>query len=194
MKLFIPLVVMFFNTQAGAKSFSMLGAMDMNGTGNGITPMPQIRVGGPFRQEISFASSLAPGSVLVRTHERKLYFIEADGKAIQYTVAVGREGFAWHGINQVTRKKEWPDWTPPPQMVSREAAAGHIIPTFVKGGTGNPLGARALYIGDTDYRIHGTDKPDTIGYASSSGCIRMRNEDVIELYNLVQIGAKVVVE
>jgi len=194
MKVPVIIIATLLATQAEAKNFSMLGAMDADGTVSSVTSVPQTRVTGPFREEISFASSLPPGSVLVRTHERKLYFIKADGMAIAYTVAVGREGFAWHGTNSITRKKEWPDWTAPPQMVAREEAHGHIIPVFIRGGERNPLGARALYIGDTDYRIHGTDQPGMIGYASSSGCIRMRNEDVIELYGLVQIGAKVVVE
>ena len=147
-----------------------------------------------MRSEIDFPSKLPPGSILVRTSERKLYFIEEGGKAISYTVAVGREGFAWKGTNTISRKAEWPDWTTPPDMVAREAAHGHVIPAFVKGGAGNPLGARALYIGNTDYRIHGTDQAWSIGSASSSGCIRMRNDDVIELYGLIKTGAKVVVE
>jgi len=107
---------------------------------------------------------------------------------------VGREGYEWSGENRVTRKAEWPDWRPPPQMITREAENGHLIPAFVKGGPGNPLGARAIYIGDTEYRIHGTDKPWSIGQASSSGCIRMLNDNVTELFDLVQVGARVVVQ
>lgn len=182
-----------------AGSVSVLGAVDLstlqaNAPPNHIVFDRSVPPTGPTRSEIDFATSLAPGSILVRTGERKLYFILPQGRAIAYMVAVGREGFAWHGTNQITRKAEWPDWRPPPQMIEREAQAGHFIPALVKGGPGNPLGARALYLGDTDYRIHGTDKPWSIGQASSSGCIRMLNEHVSELYGLVKIGATVVVE
>jgi len=149
---------------------------------------------GPIRQEIDFTSSLPPGSVLVRTRERKLYFIEEQGRAIVWAVAVGRDGFAWSGRSAITRKSEWPDWRPPPEMIAREALQGHIIPNLVKAGPSNPLGAAAIYLGDSEYRIHGTDKPWSIGQAASSGCIRMLNESVTELYGLVRIGATVVVE
>ena len=146
------------------------------------------------RQEISFVSPLPSGSILVKTKLRKLYFIESTDRAIEFAVSVGREGFSWSGRNIITRKAEWPDWRPPPAMIEREASLGHIIPERVKGGPSNPLGARALYIGTSEYRIHGTDKPWSIGHASSSGCIRMMNQDVIELYGLAKIGATVVVE
>jgi lipoprotein-anchoring transpeptidase ErfK/SrfK len=149
---------------------------------------------GPTREEIEFQSSLPPGSVLVKTAERRLYFIEAAGRALAFRVGVGREGFEWSGSNIVTRKAEWPDWRPPSSMIAREAENGHFIPAFVKGGPGNPLGSRAIYIGETQYRIHGTDKPWSIGQASSSGCIRMLNDDVAALYDMVQVGARVVVE
>jgi lipoprotein-anchoring transpeptidase ErfK/SrfK len=184
-------------TQAAAKQFSIVGAVEVSG---GLALPRQVAVNphpiapGQARALVDFSTSLSPGSIMVRTAERKLYFILPSGKAIAYVVAVGREGFAWSGTNAISRKAEWPDWRPPPQMVSREADAGHIIPAVVKGGPGNPLGARALYLGDSDYRIHGTDKPWSIGQASSSGCIRMLNENVTELYDLVKIGAKVVVE
>jgi lipoprotein-anchoring transpeptidase ErfK/SrfK len=183
--------------QAAAKQFSIVGAVEVSA---GSTLPRQVAVNlhpvtpGQARALVDFSTSLSPGSIVVRTAERKLYFILPGGKAIAYVVAVGREGFAWLGTNTISRKAEWPDWRPPPQMVSREADAGHIIPAVVKGGPRNPLGARALYLGDSDYRIHGTDKPWSIGQASSSGCIRMLNENVTELYDLVKIGAKVVVE
>jgi lipoprotein-anchoring transpeptidase ErfK/SrfK len=138
--------------------------------------------------------SLEPGSILVSTGERKLYFILAGGKAEMYPVGVGREGFSWSGQNVITNKAEWPDWRPPAAMKKREAQRGRILPNLVKGGPQSPLGARALYIGDTEYRIHGTSQPWTIGRAVSSGCIRMLNEHVIALYQKVGIGAKVVVE
>jgi lipoprotein-anchoring transpeptidase ErfK/SrfK len=146
------------------------------------------------RHEISFDSTLPVGTILVKTKLRKLYFIESGGMAIEYAVSVGRGGFSWAGSNTITRKAEWPIWRAPPEMIEREAEHGHLIPSFVKGGPGNPLGARALYIGTTDYRIHGTDQPWSIGHATSSGCIRMMNDDVIELYGLAPIGTPVVVE
>jgi lipoprotein-anchoring transpeptidase ErfK/SrfK len=151
-------------------------------------------VSGPNRAFINFQTALAPGSILVRTAERKLYFILPDGQAIMYRVGVGREGFSWSGQNQISRKAVWPSWTPPKVMIKREAARGHIIPEFMAGGANNPLGARALYIGGTDFRIHGTTQPWSIGHAVSSGCIRMLNEHVIDLYDRAQVGAKIVVE
>jgi lipoprotein-anchoring transpeptidase ErfK/SrfK len=155
---------------------------------------PSPATGTRTHQLIDFTSTLAPGSLLVRTAERKLYFIMPDGKAIMYYVGVGREGFAWSGHAKITRKAEWPDWRPPAKMIAREANRGHIIPVFMKGGPQNPLGARALYIGDTEYRIHGTTQPWSIGKAVSSGCIRMMNAEVIDLFDRVVIGADVVVE
>jgi lipoprotein-anchoring transpeptidase ErfK/SrfK len=151
-------------------------------------------VSGPNRATIDFQSSLAPGSILVRTGERKLYYILPGGQAIMYRVGVGREGFSWQGTNRISRKAEWPDWRPPSVMITREAERGHIIPAFMPGGPQNPLGARALYIGGTEFRIHGTTQPWSIGHAVSSGCIRMLNEHVIDLFNRVDVGAQVVVE
>ncbi len=148
----------------------------------------------PSRTIIDFPSSLMPGSILVRTSERKLYFILPDGKAMIYRVGVGREGFTWRGTNVISRKAQWPTWRPPKVMIAREAEHGHIIPDFMAGGPDNPLGARALYIGSTDFRIHGTTQPWSIGHAVSSGCIRMLNDDVIDLYDRVALGAQVVVE
>ena len=184
-----------FPQLALAKSFSISGAMQVGGDDPSPTiaadqdVTPQIT-----RHEISFSSDLPVGSILVKTKLRKLYFIEPGGMAIEYAVSVGRGGFSWVGRNSISRKAEWPTWRAPPEMIEREAEHGHLIPSFVKGGPGNPLGARALYIGTTDYRIHGTDQPWSIGHANSSGCIRMMNDDVIELFGLVQIGATVVVE
>ncbi len=151
-------------------------------------------VSGPDRAIINFDTTLTPGSILVRTAERKLYFILPNGQAIMYRVGVGREGFSWSGRNEISRKAVWPKWTPPKVMIKREAERGHIIPEFMEGGANNPLGARALYIGGTDFRIHGTTQPWSIGHAVSSGCIRMLNEHVIDLYDRVKLGAKVVVE
>ncbi len=146
------------------------------------------------RRTVDFRSGLEPGSIIVRTHERKLYYVLNDSQAIQYPVGVGREGFEWSGRNHITRKASWPDWRPPKVMIAREAARGRNIPEFMPGGPKNPLGARALYIGDTEFRIHGTSQPWSIGRAMSSGCIRMMNDQVIDLYNRVSIGATVVVE
>ncbi len=148
-----------------------------------------------FRHKtVDFTSELSPGSVMVRTDERRIYYVLPGNRAVMYQVGVGREGFTWSGTNQVTRKAEWPDWRPPREMIEREANRGRNIPEFVIGGPRNPLGARAIYIGDTEYRIHGTSEPWTIGQAVSSGCIRMVNEEVIDLYNRVEVGAVVVVE
>ena len=136
----------------------------------------------------------APGSVIVRTSERALYYVLGDGEAIRYSVGVGKEGMQWSGVNKVSRKQEWPSWTPPKVMIEREAAKGHYIPDFMEGGPGNPLGARAMYLGGTMFRIHGTNNEASIGGAVSSGCIRMMNADVIDLYERVKIGATVYVQ
>jgi lipoprotein-anchoring transpeptidase ErfK/SrfK len=143
---------------------------------------------------VPFSRNLAIGDILVDTQARYLYLVTAERQALRYPVGVGREGYDWRGTNRVTSKKEWPDWRPPSAMIEREAARGNIIADFVKGGPGNPLGARALYIGTTEYRIHGTTQPNSIGRAVSSGCIRMLNAHVVDLYNRVKIGARVIVE
>jgi lipoprotein-anchoring transpeptidase ErfK/SrfK len=145
-------------------------------------------------QVVPFTRNLAPGSILVKTAERKLYFVLPDGKAVVYPVGVGREGFTWSGRNTISRKATWPDWRPPPVMVEREAKKGRFLPAMMKGGPKNPLGARALYIGSTEFRIHGTTQPWSIGRAVSSGCIRMLNAHVIDLFDRVRVGATVVVE
>jgi lipoprotein-anchoring transpeptidase ErfK/SrfK len=146
------------------------------------------------KQIVAFQRDLAPGSILIKTRERKLYLVLPNGQALQYPVGVGRQGFTWSGRNRVSRKAEWPDWRPPQVMIRREAKKGHYLPDMMEGGPDNPLGARALYIGSTEYRIHGTTQPWSIGRAVSSGCIRMLNEHVIDLYDRVTIGATVVVE
>jgi lipoprotein-anchoring transpeptidase ErfK/SrfK len=134
------------------------------------------------------------GTVLISTSARRLRLILGGGKALQYAVGVGREGFSWSGRDRISEKKEWPDWRPPAEMIEREASKGRILPAKVEGGPENPLGARALYIGSTLYRIHGTNQPWTIGEANSSGCIRLTNDDVIDLYQRVAVGAQVVVQ
>jgi lipoprotein-anchoring transpeptidase ErfK/SrfK len=133
------------------------------------------------------------GSLIVKTPERALYFVSAKGEAIRYAVGVGREGMQWSGNSSIVSKQVWPNWTPPQVMIEREAAKGHIIPPFMEGGPGNPLGARALYIGGRMYRVHGTNNEASIGGAVSSGCIRMMNADVIDLYDRVKVGAKIYV-
>ena len=133
------------------------------------------------------------GSLIVKTPERALYYVSSKGEAIRYAVGVGREGMQWSGNSSIVAKAEWPSWTPPQVMIEREALKGHIIPPFMEGGPGNPLGARAMYIGGRMYRVHGTNNESSIGGAVSSGCIRMMNADVIDLYNRVKVGAKIYV-
>ena len=145
------------------------------------------------RQDVKYDGQYGANTIVVDTGERRLYFIYEKGRALKYGIGVGREGFQWAGTNAISRKAEWPGWTPPPEMIERERAKGRILPAYMEGGIGNPLGARALYIGSTMYRIHGSNEPWTIGQAVSSGCIRMTNEDVTDLYERVKVGTKVVV-
>lgn len=148
------------------------------------------RGGSPIRKEIvEYETSQTPGTIVIETGERRLYLVLEDGKAMRYGVGVGREGFTWSGTYRITRKAEWPGWTPPAQMRKRVPD----LPAYMPGGPDNPLGARALYIGSTLYRVHGTSQPWTIGQAVSSGCIRLTNEDVTDLYERVQVGARIVV-
>jgi lipoprotein-anchoring transpeptidase ErfK/SrfK len=141
------------------------------------------------REEVAYTGRYAPGTIVVDTNEKRLYFVLPNGRAMKYGVGVGRPGFAWAGQKNITRKAEWPGWTPPPQMLKRRPD----LPRHMPGGEGNPLGARALYLGSSLYRIHGSNEPETIGQAVSSGCIRMLNEDVVDLYERVKIGTRVVV-
>ncbi len=141
------------------------------------------------RQMVYYRTTEAPGTVIVQTSERFLYVVQGNGRAIRYGIGVGRDGFQWQGLLKISRKAEWPDWTPPPEMIERQP----YLPRFMAGGPGNPLGARALYLGATVYRIHGTNRPDTIGTAVSSGCFRLVNADVADLYDRVPVGTKVVV-
>jgi len=141
------------------------------------------------RTVVSYTGSHAPGTIIIDTRERRLYLVQGNGTALRYGIGVGRDGFRWGGTHRVTAKKEWPDWTPPKQMLRRRPD----LPRHMKGGIDNPLGARALYLGSTLYRIHGSNEPETIGQAVSSGCFRMTNEDVVDLYNRVPVGALVIV-
>ncbi len=144
-------------------------------------------------QTVRYDTSQPVGTIMIDTNSRFLYLVTGNGKARRYGVGVGKEGFEWSGTERVSRKAEWPSWRPPAEMIAREREKGRELPAFMEGGPANPLGARAIYLGDTLYRIHGTNQPWTIGQAVSSGCIRMRNEDVMDLYERVKNGAKVIV-
>ena len=141
------------------------------------------------RQVVDYRTHEAPGTIVIDTPNTHLYFVLGNGKAVRYGIGVGREGFTWSGTQTISRKAEWPDWTPPAEMIARQP----YLPRYMAGGPGNPLGARAMYLGNTIYRIHGTNDPSTIGGRVSSGCIRLTNEDVTDLYSRVNIGTKVVV-
>jgi lipoprotein-anchoring transpeptidase ErfK/SrfK len=140
-------------------------------------------------QIVYYRTTEPPGTIIVQTEERFLYLVLGDSRAIRYGVGVGRDGFQWSGLLKISRKQEWPDWRPPPEMIERQP----YLPRFMAGGPGNPMGARALYLGETVYRIHGTNQPKTIGHAVSSGCFRMVNGDISDLYERVPVGTKVVV-
>jgi lipoprotein-anchoring transpeptidase ErfK/SrfK len=176
-----------FGTQASANPFTFFG-QPLFGYGpptdNGNEVRADLR-----RRTIEYRSSEAPGTIVIDTQNTYLYLVLSGGKAIRYGIGVGREGFAWSGVKSIERKAVWPDWTPPPEMIARSP----YLPRFTAGGEGNPMGARAMYLAGTMYRIHGTNAPWTIGSRASSGCIRMANEDVIDLYERVQVGTKVVV-
>lgn len=156
---------------------------------------PQTREGRPLaagipREVVAYGGPERPGTIIISTEERRLYYVLDGGQALRYGVGVGRPGFEWSGVRRITSKREWPDWTPPSQMIARRPD----LPRHMEGGISNPLGARAMYIGGTLYRIHGSNEPETIGQAVSSGCIRMTNNDVVDLYERVKIGTKVVVQ
>jgi lipoprotein-anchoring transpeptidase ErfK/SrfK len=141
------------------------------------------------RTTVNFPGNHRPGTIVINTRERRLYLVTGNGQAIRYGIGVGRVGFTWSGVTRVSAKREWPGWTPPPQMRRRQPG----LPAYMPGGPDNPLGARALYLGSSLYRIHGSNERETIGEAVSSGCFRLTNEDVIDLYNRVPIGATVIV-
>ena len=145
---------------------------------------PQFR-----RQVVAYATTEPAGTIIIDTPHTFLYLVLGDGKAMRYGIGVGREGFTWSGIERISRMSKWPDWHPPKEMIERQP----YLPRFTAGGEGNPLGARALYLGNTVYRIHGTNQPSTIGHFVSSGCIRLTNEDVEDLYNHVRVGTRVIV-
>jgi lipoprotein-anchoring transpeptidase ErfK/SrfK len=166
---------------------SAAGMFDFTGTsgggyfGGGASPIP--------RSTVMYPTNYAPGTIVINTGERRLYLVLAGGQALRYGIGVGRDGFRWGGVHRISAKKEWPDWTPPAQMIARRPD----LPRHMRGGIENPLGARAMYLGSTLYRIHGSNEPETIGQAVSSGCFRMTNDDVTDLYNRVSVGTTVVV-
>ena len=155
------------------------------GYGSGFRPMAS----SAYRSVVPFGAGYGAGTVVISTAERRLYYVLGNGQAISYGIGVGRPGFQWAGTRTITMKREWPDWSPPAQMLRRRPD----LPRYMRGGINNPLGARAMYLGGSLFRIHGSNEPETIGYAVSSGCIRMTNADVIDLYSRVRIGTRVVV-
>jgi lipoprotein-anchoring transpeptidase ErfK/SrfK len=159
-------------------------ATDQDIVKSGLSQDPEMK-----RQVVSYPTKAAAGTVIIDTAQTHLYYVLGDNKAIRYGIGVGRDGFTWSGEQSVTRKAEWPDWSPPEEMIARQP----YLPRWMAGGESNPLGARALYLGNTVYRIHGTNMPETIGQKVSSGCIRMVNADVIDLYDRVEVGAKIIV-
>jgi lipoprotein-anchoring transpeptidase ErfK/SrfK len=169
---------------ARAQGFDMRDIMGggPNFSLGGSSPIP--------RQTVSFAGQYAPGTIYINTAERRLYLVLGNGQALRYGIGVGRDGFRWSGTHRISAKKEWPGWTPPSQMLARRPD----LPRHMAGGVENPLGARAMYLGSTLYRIHGSNEPETIGQAVSSGCFRMTNDDVTDLYNRVSVGTTVVVK
>jgi lipoprotein-anchoring transpeptidase ErfK/SrfK len=163
----------------GTQGLGTQGFFDFGGSGS--SPIP--------RTLVSFPNQYRPGTIVVSTAERRLYLVLGDGQALRYGIGVGRDGFRWSGVHHISAKREWPSWTPPRQMLARRPD----LPRHLAGGIENPLGARALYLGSTLYRIHGSNEPETIGQAVSSGCIRMTNDDVTDLYGRVAVGTTVIV-
>src|ERR1700689_5879403 len=154
------------------------------------TPDEEQLTGAYEKQEGFFRTTEAPGTIIIDTKGRFLYLVQSNNRALRYGIGVGRDGFTWSGLQKIARKQEWPDWRPPPEMIERQP----YLPRFMAGGPGNPLGARAMYLGGTVYRIHGTNAPETIGQAVSSGCFRLVNDDIIDLYARVPVGTTVVVQ
>ena len=184
LSLLVPLMLLVALPQAMAQGRDV-------GDQPGYIPRPEEEQADPKFQRavVFFRSTEAPGTIVVTTNERFLYVVQPGGRALRYGIGVGREGFQWQGLLKISRKQEWPDWTPPEEMIERQP----YLPRWMAGGPGNPLGARALYLGNTVYRIHGTNQPQTIGTAVSSGCFRLVNPDVIDLYDRIPVGTKVVV-
>jgi lipoprotein-anchoring transpeptidase ErfK/SrfK len=191
----MPLVRLFFALQLVLlTSLAAPYALAQVGTDSdqpGYIPTPDEEQLDPRWQKtvVFYRTSEAPGTIIIDTNQRFLYVVQGGGRALRYGIGVGRDGFQWQGLVKITRKQEWPDWTPPKEMIERQP----YLPRWMAGGPGNPLGARALYLGHTVYRIHGTNQPQTIGTAVSSGCFRLTNPDVTDLYDRIPIGTKVIV-
>jgi lipoprotein-anchoring transpeptidase ErfK/SrfK len=189
--LFAAVVVLAGAGQARAQSlFVFEDSRDIMGGGPGFFRPGMPSGSSPIpRTTVNFEGGYAPGTIYINTAERRLYLVLGNGQAIRYGIGVGRDGFRWGGTHRISAKKEWPSWTPPAQMLRRRPD----LPRHMSGGIDNPLGARAMYLGSTLYRIHGSNEPETIGQAVSSGCFRMTNEDVTDLYSRVRIGTPVIV-
>jgi lipoprotein-anchoring transpeptidase ErfK/SrfK len=184
--LIAALTMLATSGNAQAESFDirdiMGGGPNFRSGGSGVSPIQ--------RSTVNYSGNYAPGTIVINTGERRLYLVLSNGQALSYGIGVGRDGFRWSGTHRITAKKEWPSWTPPSQMLRRRPD----LPRHMNGGVDNPLGARAMYLGSTLYRIHGSNEPETIGQAVSSGCFRMTNEDVTDLYSRVPVGTTVVVK
>jgi len=174
----------------GASAMAQQTVTAAEPSASGAAPADEQSFVRPTRQIVSFQTDEAAGTIIIDTKSRFLYLVQPARRAIRYGVGVGRDGFRWTAEERISRKEEWPDWRPPQDMLGRQP----YLPRFMAGGDGNPTGARALYFGRTVFRIHGANSPETIGQAVSSGCIRLVNEDVIDLYNRVQVGTKVIVK
>nr|QIG94255.1 L,D-transpeptidase [Bradyrhizobium sp. 6(2017)] len=182
--MFAALTILAGAGQAQAQLFDSRGYQSEPPSffGNGASPIP--------RTTVNYPTNYAPGTIVVNTAERRLYLVQGNGQALRYGIGVGRDGFRWGGVHRISAKKEWPSWTPPRDMLRRRPD----LPRHMNGGIENPLGARAMYLGSTLYRIHGSNEPETIGQAVSSGCFRMTNDDVKDLYDRVSVGTTVVVK
>jgi lipoprotein-anchoring transpeptidase ErfK/SrfK len=181
-RLILPIAIVATATSASADPHDFSG-------GGPMAAMFGMGAASIAREVVTLSANYAPGTIIINTGERRLYYVTSGGQAIRYGIGVGRVGFTWAGVTSVSAKREWPDWTPPKEMLRRRPD----LPRHMRGGADNPLGARALYLGHTLYRIHGSNEPETIGQAVSSGCFRMTNEDVVDLYQRVRVGARVIV-
>ncbi len=186
--LFLTLAIAFITGSVPPRALAQIGS---DGDKPGYVPTPDEEQLDPKWEKtvVFYRTNEAPGTIIVNTQERYLYVVQGGGRALRYGIGVGRDGFQWQGLVKITKKQEWPDWTPPPEMIKRQP----YLPRWMAGGPGNPLGARALYLGHTEYRIHGTNMPQTIGTKVSSGCFRLTNPDVSDLYSRVPVGTKVIV-
>ena len=188
-RLYLTIAILMFSALAAPNAFAQA---NRNGDDQpGLIANPDDEQLDPKWQKtvVFYRTNEAPGTIIVQSNERYLYVVQAGGRAIRYGIGVGRDGFRWQGLVKITQKKEWPDWTPPEEMIERQP----YLPRWKAGGPGNPLGARAMYLGATVYRIHGTNQPTTIGTAVSSGCFRLTNPDVADLYERIPVGTKVII-